>query len=413
MTNRIREYDLILLGASGFTGKLVAEYLLRTYGIGEDLNWAIAGRNQAKLESIRDELQGQSPAQSLSILLTDSHDEESLNNLARQTTVICSTVGPYALLGSEVVAACAANGTHYCDLTGEVQWMQRMIEAHEGAAQASGARLVHTCGFDSIPSDLGVLFMQNAMQEQHGVPATHVKYRVGGFSGAASGGTIASMINMFDEMAVDPTLQERMADPYSLLPAGAPRGTDVADQTGAVFDADFDRWTIPFMMAGINTRVVRRSNALLDFAWGEDFNYDEATLIAEGKGALAARMAVAATVGGMAAMSVKPLRAVLMRFLPSPGEGPTPQQQEKGYFDIRMLAIHPQDSSKNLMGKVYGDRDPGYGSTAKMLGESAVCLAKDALTCGGGFWTPASAMGDALISRLQTKAGVTFTLEAT
>ena len=199
-----------------------------------------------------------------------------------------------------------------------------------------------------------------------------------------------------------------MADPYAIIPAGAPRGTDVNDQTGAIFDEDFDRWTMPFMMAAINTRVVRRSNALMDFAYGEDFNYDEATLAPAGQGSIKSKMIAAAMTGSTLVLAVPPLRAVAKRLLPKPGEGPSPEAQEKGYFDILLHGKHPTDASKDMRAQVTGDRDPGYGSTSKMLAETAVCLARDELKVAGGFWTPASAMGMTLVDRLIASAGLTF-----
>jgi short subunit dehydrogenase-like uncharacterized protein len=402
-----RDYEVVVYGATGFTGRLVAEYLLKTYGTDGELRWAMAGRSQAKLEQVAAEL----GATAVPLLTADSEDESSLAALVQSTRVLCTTVGPYALYGSELVAACAQHGTHYCDLTGEVQWMQKMISAHQASAAASGARIVHTCGFDSIPSDLGVLYLQNAMHAAHGVPATHIKYRAVGASGGFSGGTLYSMINMFEEMAKDPKLAEAMADPYSLNPPGSIRGSDVNDQTGVLFDDDFDRWTLPFMMAAINTRVVRRSNALLNNGWGADFNYDEATLAPEGQGAFKSKLVAGAMNAGAGAIAFKPTRALLKRWLPKPGEGPSLEQREKGYFDILFYGIHPSDRSKDMQARVTGDRDPGYGSTSKMLGEAAVCLAKDDLGCGGGFWTPASALGTPLIERLQAKAGLTFSIE--
>jgi len=404
MTDTQREYDVILYGATGFTGKLVAEYLLNAYGVGDDLRWAMAGRSLGKLETVRDELRNDA----IPLLTADSDDQASLAKLAALTRVICTTVGPYALYGSGMVAACAEGGTHYCDLTGETQWMRRMIDAHQETAEASGARIVHTCGFDSIPSDLGVLFLQNAMMKTHGVPACHVKYRVAGASGTFSGGTVASLINVMEEASRDRSLRRLLADPYALNPADAPRGDDRNDQTGAIYDEDFDRWTLPFVMAAINTRVVRRSNALMAQRYGEDFRYDEAMLAPEGQGGLKSKLAAAAMTGGTAALAIPPLRAVARRFLPSPGEGPSLEVRERGFFDIRLYGVHPEDRDKDMQARVTGDRDPGYGSTSKMLAESAVCLAQDELACGGGLWTPASAMGEALIQRLQDRAGLSF-----
>ncbi|MEP5766432.1 MAG: saccharopine dehydrogenase NADP-binding domain-containing protein [Halieaceae bacterium] len=407
MTDSQRDYDVVLFGATGFTGRLVAEYLLKNYGRGE-LSWAMAGRNQAKLEQVRGDLGPE--AANIPLLKADSADAQAMAELARQTRVVCTTVGPYALYGSALVEACANQGTHYCDLTGEVQWMHKMIAEHQATAAASGARIVHTCGFDSIPSDLGTLYLQNAMRDKHGVPAQHVKYRAADFAGGFSGGTVYSIINMMEEAAGNPALREVLADPYALNPPDSHRGTDKNDQTGAIYDEDFERWTLPFVMAAINTRVVRRSNALMDYAWGEDFNYDEATLAPEGHGALKAKLTALAMTGGTASLAIPPLRAIAKKFLPAPGEGPSKEQREKGYFDIRLYGVHPDDRSKDMLAKVTGDRDPGYGSTSKMLGEAAVCLAKDTLDCSGGFWTPASAMGTTLIDRLQASAGLDFSI---
>ncbi len=403
----MRTYNIVLFGASGFTGRLVAEYLLQRYGMDGDLRWAIAGRNPDKLAVVAAEL----GAPDLPVVVADSADGAALAALAADTDVVCTTVGPYALYGSELVKACVAAGTHYCDLTGEVHWMRQMIDLHQQGAEDSGARIVHTCGFDSIPSDLGTLFLQDAMIEAHGVPAQHVKYRTKGFSGGFSGGTVASMINMMEQAGKDPKLRRVLADPYALLPAGCPRGRDRRDQTVAVYDQDFQRWTLPFVMAGINTRVVRRSNALLDFPWGEDFRYDEAVLAPARQTRIGAQLAALAMTAGTASLAVPPLRAIAKKFLPAQGEGPSKAQREKGYFDIYLYGVHPTDRDKDMVARVTGDRDPGYGSTSKMLAEAAVCLARDELDCGGGFWTPASAMGQTLIQRLVDSAGLTFTLE--
>lgn len=401
-----REFDIVLLGASGFTGRLVAEYLLDKYADSE-LKWAMAGRNQAKLESVRSELKG---GESIPILLADTSDGEALLALAGRCRVVCTTVGPYALYGSAVVEACVKKGTHYCDLTGEIQWMQQMIAAHQATAEASGARIVHTCGFDSIPSDIGVFYLQSQMRATHGVSASRIKYRTVAFAGGFSGGTVASMINMMEEMRDDPSLIDKMADPYLLNPEGSVRGSDVNDQTGAIYDEDFGRWTLPFMMAAINTRVVRRSNALLNNAYGEDFNYEEAVLAPAGQGGMKSKIAAAAMGMSTGVLAFSPLRAIAKRFLPKPGEGPDKEARENGYFDILLHATHPDDSSKDMRARVTGDRDPGYGSTSKMLAESAICLARDELSVGGGFWTPASAMGEQLTERLIASAGLTFDL---
>jgi short subunit dehydrogenase-like uncharacterized protein len=400
-----REFDIIVWGATGFTGQLVVEYLAQTYGVDGDVSWAIAGRNEAKLEEVRSSALSAKQREQLPIIIADSGDTASLEAMVARTKVLCTTVGPYAQYGTPLVAACAEAGTHYCDLTGEVHWMAQVIPQYQAAAEASGACIVHTCGFDSIPFDLGVWFLQQAMQDEHGVAASRVKTRVGRFSGGASGGTIASMLNMMEEAGRDPSIRKSMANPYALYPEGVARGKDGRDQTGARFDKDFDKWTSPFIMAVVNTRVVRRSNALLGFPWGEDFRYDEAVL---NPSRLRATGSSVAGGVGMVALALGPTRKLAQRFLPSPGEGPSRAQREAGSYEIFFHGTHPTDRSKDMMVKVTGDMDPGYGSTSRMLGEAAVCLAKDDLAVSGGFRTPASAMDGKLVERLRANAGLTF-----
>lgn len=410
-------HEIVLWGATGFTGRLTAEYLLRSYGTeatGGDLRWALGGRSREKLERVREDLSRETgvDAGGLPLFVGDAEDEASMAELAASARVVCTTVGPYARSGSALVAACARAGAHYCDLTGEVHWMRRMIDAHEDAARHSGARIVHTCGFDCIPSDVGTWFVQREMRTRHGVAAPRVHLRVAGFSGGASGGTIASMLNMMEEARRDPEVMRVMNAPYGLNPKDRQAGPDTAESMRPSFDSHFGQWTAPFVMAGVNTKVVRRTNALT-FAYGPGFRYDEAVLTGAGAAGLARASATAVALGGgLAAASLAPVRRLLASRLPSPGEGPSREKREAGYFDLRILAEHPRDARKNLLARVLGDRDPGYGSTSKMLGESAVCLARDALRVGGGFWTPAAAMGDRLLERLPAKAGVTFTIES-
>jgi short subunit dehydrogenase-like uncharacterized protein len=410
----LREFDVVVWGASGFTGRLVAEYLLGRHGVGGELRWALAGRDSAKLEQVRLEIcrAAGAEAQALPIVLGDADDEASLASLAARTVVVCATVGPYTRYGSKLVAACARAGTHYCDLTGEIQWMRRMIDRHQAQAEASGARIVHTCGFDSIPSDLGVWFLQQEMRARHGVPCPRVRYRVRGFSGGVSGGTAASMLAMLEEASHDPSIRQVMANPYALDPDPKRRGPDGPEAMAPAWDDAFGQWTGPFVMAACNTRVVRRTNAVLGFPYGEEFRYDEATLTGGGVGGWLKAAGLAAGLGvGMGVMTIGPMRRVIAGRLPSPGEGPSKERREKGFFDIGLHADHPDDPGKGLRARVRGDRDPGYGSTSKMLGEVAVCLAVDELPVGGGLWTPASAMGSALLTRLEAHAGLSFRVE--
>ncbi len=400
-----REFDIILWGATGFTGQLVAEYLLARYGADGSPRWALGGRNEAKLSALRDRL----GATSLPLVLGDGNDAQAVAALAARTRVVCTTVGPYAQYGSPLVEACAKAGTHYCDLTGELHWIRQMIDEHHETAVASGARIVPTCGFDSIPSDLGAWAMQRESIARRGAPSPQIKCGVAGFSGGASGGTIASMLNMMEEAGKDPSIRRVMSDPDALTPPGADRSAE-RDTMGAAYDADLGQWTAPFVMAGVNTRVVRRSAGLVPAHYGTGFTYDESMLMGEGPaGAAKAAGAAVAMGAGMGAMAIGPLRRLIAGRLPVPGEGPSKEAQENGYWDLRFWAAPPSGSTEPpLLGRLQGDRDPGYGSTSKMLAESAVSLALDELTSPAGFLTPAAAMGEALFERLQKQAGITF-----
>jgi short subunit dehydrogenase-like uncharacterized protein len=348
------------------------------------------------------------------VLVADAADESALRALVGRSRVIVSTVGPYALYGEPLVKVCAETGTDYCDLTGEVQWIRRMIDRHETAAKASGARIVHCCGFDSIPSDLGVLFLQQESRRRYGRAVSRVKMRVRAMRGGFSGGTAASLLNVAKEVRGNPALRKELANPYSLC-SGLAHGAGIRQPnvSGARFDADFKAWIAPFVMAAINTRIVHRSNALAGFAYGRDFRYDEAVSIGRGlKGRIAATMTAAGMAAFMVASALGPTRALLERFvLPKPGEGPSPEAQRRGFFDLRFFGR--TDDGRTLRTKVTGDRDPGYGSTAKMLGEAAACLAFDLppAELPGGFWTPATAFGERLLPRLQQRAGLSFSVE--
>jgi short subunit dehydrogenase-like uncharacterized protein len=330
--------------------------------------------------------------------------------MCHDTRVVISTVGPYALYGSPLVEACAETGTDYCDLTGEVQWIRRMIDAHEVAARKSGARIVHCCGFDSIPSDLGVWFLQQQARERFGRPCTEVKMRVKGARGGFSGGTVASLLNAVKEASADPALRRELANPYSICPEGYAPKVRQPNVKAAQYDADFGAWVAPFVMGAVNSRVVQRSNALLKQAYGADFRYDEAMLAGKGfRGHATATAITAGLAGFMVASALPPTRWALERFvLPGPGEGPSAEQQRHGFFDFRFLG--KTTDGRTLRVKVTGDRDPGYGSTAKMLGQAGACLALDLADSGhkGGFWTPATMFGARLVDRLVAHAGLTF-----
>ncbi len=401
-----REFDLVLFGATGFTGRLVAEYLLE---IDAPVRWALAGRSKAKLEAVVAELAARSPkARSLPLLIGDALDPTSVRALVGRTRVVCTTVGPYDKYGLPIVEACANAGVHYCDLTGETQFIRKSIDRAHAAAIESGARIVHCCGFDSIPSDLGT-FMLAAHFAAKGDRLAEAHLRVKRATGGVSGGTIASMLNLMETLTT-PEARRAVFDPYSLYPIGTPRGRDGRDLAGVARDAENGRWLAPFVMAAINARVVRRSNALLGFPYGEDFRYDETTDMGRGAGGLLRASAFTAGLGAFtAAAATGPGRKLLGRFLPAPGEGPTREARERGGFRIEILA--KGKSGARATGVVIGRKDPGYGETAKMLSESALCLANDALGSKGGVLTPASAMGDALLARLRA-AGMTFEVEA-
>lgn len=401
-------HDVVVFGATSFVGRILSRYLLERFGTGSALSWAAAGRSQARLEDLRRELGPE--ASKLPLEVADAGDERALHAMAAKARVVVSTVGPYALYGEPLVKVCAETGTDYCDLTGEVQWIRRMIERYEAAARRSGARLVHCCGFDSIPSDLGVYFLQREAMRRFGQPCVSVKMRVRAMRGGFSGGTAASLMNVVKETAADPSLRRELRDPYSLCPPERRPKTRQPGVESAAYDPDFGAWTAPFVMSAINTRVVQRSHALLGRPWGDGFTYDEAVLTGRGlRGRLAAAALSAGLAGFMVAGAIAPTRWLLERFvLPAPGEGPSLAEQARGFFDLRFLG--KTADGRALRVKVTGDRDPGYGSTAKMLGESAACLALDVghREPPGGFWTPATIFGDRLIERLTAHAGLTF-----
>jgi short subunit dehydrogenase-like uncharacterized protein len=405
-----RKYDVILWGATGFTGQIVAAYLTKNYGVeSEKLRWAMAGRSPQKLEAVREEIAKESPeATKIPLVIADSDDIASLQAMAAQATVICTTVGPYARYGAKLVAACIAEGTHYCDLTGEVQWIRRMIDEHHEEAAKKQLRIVNCCGYDSIPSDIGVLMVQEEMKARHGVPCEEIKFYAGPSRGSFSGGTVASMLNLLEEASKDKSIRRVLGDPYSLLPKDAPRGQDGSDQMGVRWDDDLQRWTAPFVMAGINTRIVRRSNALMGFSYGQGFRYSEVMAFRKGVRGWYTATSITLGLGGfLTAAAIKPIRRLLAAtVLPAPGQGPSKEAQENGYFTVYLLG---KAQEHRIYGFIYGSKDPGYGATAIMLAESAICLARDThlLPERFGLLTPASAMGMTLTQRLR-QAGLTL-----
>lgn len=397
------EFDIVVFGATSFVGKILCRYLLEQQD-SMGIKWAVAARSQQKLNALSRALS----AENIPQIIADAQNPTSLKNMCEQTRVLVSTVGPYALFGEPAIKACVETGTDYCDLTGEVQWIKRMQDRYLDAAKASGAKIVHCCGFDSIPSDLGVHFLQNQAESRFKQNCHKIDMRVKAMKGGASGGTIASMINVSKEAAKDPDLRKELSNPYSICPSdhGFKRRQETV-KTG--YDKSQNSWYAPFVMAAINTRVVHRSNALSNQRYGADFSYSEAMLTGDGsKGKTRARSMYYAMGAFMFATAIAPSRWFLEKFiLTKPGDGPSPEEQLKGRFDLRFMGL--THSGETINCKVTGDRDPGYGSTAKMLGQAAICLVQDSdPKTAGGFWTPATLLGDALIERLQKHSGLTF-----
>jgi short subunit dehydrogenase-like uncharacterized protein len=389
------KFDIVVYGATGFTGQLVAEYLAQHYRGDRDLKWAMAGRSLDKLASVRDAIGA--PADT-PLIVADASDPASLTAMIDQTRSVISTVGPYLLYGSELLAACVATGTDYFDLCGEPIWMRQMIDAHEVTAKSTGARIVFSCGYDSLPFELGVFCAQEEAKKVFGAPASRVKGRVREMKGTFSGGTAASMRALFEAAANDHSLVALLRNPFALTPGF--EGPKQPPGNRPMLDPDLDSWAAPFVMANINTRNVHRSNLLLGFPYGRDFVYDEMMLTGPGeKGeALAKRITAANTSDKMGGSGG-----------PKPGEGPSKEERENGLYDLLFVALAPD--GRQVRASVKGDRDPGYGSTSKMIAECAICLLRDTPDVPAGFWTPGAAMQHKLIKRLVDHAGLTFAVE--
>ena len=374
------EFDIIVYGASGFTGRLVAEYLAQRYGVGGEVKWAMAGRSADKLAQVRDEV---GAPKDTPLVVADASDPASVRAMVGRAKAILTTVGPYQLYGSDLVAACAAAGTDCLDLSGEPNWMAAMIAAHDAEARRSGARIVHSCGFDSIPFELGVYYVQKLATEKLGHPVGRVKGRVRAMRGGLSGGTAASGRATMQAIQKDPGLIALMMSPFALTPGF--QGAEQPDGNTKAFDPDLGAEVGPFMMASINTKNVHRSNLLQGHPWGPDFKYDEMSVITPG----APTEFTAVGDGG-----------------PKPGEGPSKEEREAGFYDLLFVGIDAD--GRQVRASVHGDKDPGYGSTSKIIAEAAICLVKDCADLRGGVWVPGAAMGDKLIERLNANAGLTF-----
>ena len=411
---RDRELDIVLWGATGYTGRVAAEKLAARIGARGDLRWAIGGRNRDKLQALRSQL-GTDMAD-LPVITGDSHDVASLEALADRTRVVCSMVGPYAMYGSELVGACARAGTHYCDISAEAHWIRKMIDAHAATAAETGARIVHACGMDSIPSDLGVHFLQRRAMETNGKACSSVRMRVIELQGGFSGGTAASLLHGTEASRNDPSIGQALRDPYYLAPEGHRHGPDLPESnttTTVEYDEDLGTWIKPFFMAPMNTKIVRRSHALLGHPYGEDFSYGEATVVDSGPvGWLKAKGQALGFVAFIKAVGFPPTRRLLKkRVLPASGEGPSREVREAGHWEL--VLIGTMNDGTTMQARVRGEGDPSAESTSRMVVESALCLAEDGdeKPEGGGSWTPASQMGDLHLTRLESNAGMSFELE--
>ena len=389
--NSTAQHDIVVFGASGFTGRLVAEYLHQQYPE-PDFSWAMAGRSLEKLAEVRQEM---GIPDSIPMLAVDSDDPASLETLVKSARVVITTVGPYQLYGEELVRQCAAHGTDYVDLSGEPAWMHHTIDVYHDAARASGARIVHSCGFDSIPFDLGVLHLQEHAKAVTGACVSRVKSRVRAMNGSFSGGTIASLRATLAAAAEDPGIIATLVNPFALTQGF--NGPSQPDGNTPRYDEELASWSAPFIMATINSKNIHRSNFLLGHPYGEDFAYDEMLLTGDGDEGKAAAEFVAKD-NSLAESTLQP------------GEGPSKEEREAGNFEAIFVAANPQGGL--LVTSVAGDRDPGYGSTSKMLAEAALCLLKHPELGEGGVLTPAAAMGRTLIDRLEANAGLTFKVES-
>ena len=395
-----RDFDLIIWGATGFTGNLVCNYINKNYNERE-LRWAIAGRNEKKILKLQQKLK----IDDSRTIIADSSDKDSLVKMVKKSRVVCTTVGPYAKYGTNLVEACIEGETNYCDITGETQWIRRIIDRFHTKAKEKNIKIINSCGFDSIPSDMGVFYSQKIMLEKTGKYASTINMRVAGAKGGISGGTYNSLSNVLEEALIDKEVRKTLTNPYGLNPIDKQFGPDKSDLREVIFDTVSNSWIAPFVMAGINTKIVRRSHALMDFMYGKNFAYDEATLTGKG---------IAGQIRGY--MSLIPIflatrkkgsiiKKIVDFILPKSGEGPSEKTRINGYYNLRFYLTADK---MTYVSKVLGDMDPGYGSTSKMLAESAICLALDEIPDTYGILTPSVALGDSLLKRLEENAGLTF-----
>ena len=387
--SNLNKYDFVIYGATGFTGKLVVEYAINQYTNNNEISWAIAGRNNEKLEHVQEKYNLPS---NIGKIIVDSNDQNSIDEMVSQTKCVLTTVGPYQLYGEKIVKTCISTGTDYVDLCGEPGFMHKIISECSAEAKETGARIVFSCGFDSIPFDLGVLFVQEEVMAKLNKYASSVRGRVRAMNGEFSGGTAASMKATMAALQSNPELINILVNPHALC--DGMQGVQQDDDSKPVYDEELDTWVAPFFMAPINTKNIHRSNKLMNHIYGENFKYNEMWIQGPGEEGKAAAEFIS---------TMNPLGDA-----PEPGDGPSRESRENGNYDVLFCA---DVDGETIKASVSGDMDPGYGSTSKMITESAVCLVKDCENLAGGIYTPAASMGKKLIKRLESSAGLTFKLE--
>ena len=387
--SNLNKYDFVIYGATGFTGKLVVEYAINQYNNNNEISWAIAGRNNEKLEHIQEKYNLPSY---IGKIIVDSNDQNSIDEMVSQTKCVLTTVGPYQLYGEKIIKTCVSSGTDYVDLCGEPGFMHKIISECSAEAKETGARIVFSCGFDSIPFDLGVLFVQEEALSKLNKYASSVRGRVRDMNGEFSGGTAASMKATMAALQSNPELINILVNPHALC--DGINGVQQDDDSKPIYDKELDTWVAPFFMAPINTKNIHRSNKLMNHIYGENFKYNEMWIQGPGEEGKAAAEFIS---------TMNPLGDA-----PEPGDGPSRESRENGNYDVLFCA---DVDGETIKASVSGDMDPGYGSTSKMITESAVCLVKDCEDLAGGIYTPAASMGKKLIKRLESNAGLTFKLE--
>ncbi len=414
MKNNI-ECDVIVMGGTGFTGRLVVEYLIKNYGAKNDrFSWGIAGRDQKKIEKLKKSfIEIDSQVNNIPFFLADSFHSQSLDKMTSSCKIVISTVGPYLEYGIPLIQSCVKNGTHYCDLTGEIPFIRESIDLFHEKAKKNKCKIIHSCGFDSIPSDLGVLLLQKYSLEKFNKVCDDVHLYVRSIKGGVSGGTISSMIKTVKYIDSHPEKRNILTSPFSLNPMDKIKNNVQQPVLKSIrWDSAFKKWTCPFLMSGINTRVVQRTNAIAQLPYGDNFKYNEVSSFNKGlRGFFKAFTTLMTLV--LIQFSIRSnlvLWIFKKTFLPKPGEGPSKHQLQSGFFKLKIIGSINEIQKNSVT--VIGDSDPGYSATAKMLTESAISilLNKNEIPKQYGVLTPASGIGLSLIERLKGK-GIIFKID--